>query len=228
MNRSYEDPRVAQQRELHARRYGVPGHAPGTPGWAGAGGIAQSPGPGCRSGGGGGAAPPHAYGSLGYASMGDGSMDMATGGERMDRRYGLTWKYENTCPLCGDEHENDYDERRYGGSCPPGEIRTCDIMDPFTKKCTVWGCKKAPIAPETIDPFGASRGLQLSAGGGRRSGRRKKRSKRAGRRKHRQVRRYGEGEGVEIGHGPSGLVPSGKMKRLLRSKRKSEGSFAGP
>jgi len=85
------------------RRYGVPGIAPGAPGWAGAGGIAQAPGPGCKSRGGRGqgGGPGHGYGSLGSErSMGDGSMDMAAGGERM-RRYAMTWRYENVCPTCG-------------------------------------------------------------------------------------------------------------------------------
>lgn len=64
------------------RRYGVPGHPYGTPGWAGAGGVAQAMGPirgsrNKRSR----RQVPHAYGSLGYASMGDGSMDLATGGD---------------------------------------------------------------------------------------------------------------------------------------------------
>lgn len=65
------------------RRFGVPGFAPGQPGWAGAGGVAQIPypkrgmrrlsssGPGVET-----------YGSLGYGSMGDGSMDMAVRGSR--------------------------------------------------------------------------------------------------------------------------------------------------
>lgn len=66
------------------RVFGVPGIPPGTPGWAGNAGVAQSPHPvrGSRSGG----PPPdgavQTYGSLGYASMGDGSMDMAVRGAR--------------------------------------------------------------------------------------------------------------------------------------------------
>ena len=56
------------------RRFGVPGFAPGQPGWAGQAGVAQIPRP-MRGGG-----PVQTYGSLGYASMGDGSMDMAARG----------------------------------------------------------------------------------------------------------------------------------------------------
>ncbi len=71
------------------RVFGVPGFAPGTPGWAGQAGVAQSPHPtrGMRQ-----MVPREAtvpmggavqtYGSLGYASMGDGSMDMAVRGAR--------------------------------------------------------------------------------------------------------------------------------------------------
>ena len=65
--------------EYSSRRYGVPGHPYGTPGWAGAGGVAQSPGiirggcnkKGLKRG-------RHTYGSMGYGSMGIGSMDRAT------------------------------------------------------------------------------------------------------------------------------------------------------
>jgi len=87
------------------RRFGVPGFRAGTPGWAGAGGVAQIPGPsrGMRAmpdrtfgpglsagqggvqsfaGGGRGAIGVQTYGSLGYGSMGDGSMDMAVRGGR--------------------------------------------------------------------------------------------------------------------------------------------------
>jgi hypothetical protein len=89
------------------RRFGVPGFAPGEPGWAGAGGVAQIPrpnrglrrasnrsfGPGFSAGQGGvqtwpvggGPMAVQTYGSLGYASMGDGSMDMAARGSI--RRY---------------------------------------------------------------------------------------------------------------------------------------------
>ena len=204
------------------RRFGVPGHAPGTPGWAGAGGIAQAPTPGRR---GGQEALPHAYGSLGYASMGDGSMDMATDGVR---RYGLTWRYENTCPHCGGPSEA-ISERRFATSP--------DLKDPFKKKCiTIIDpftnaskevCRKVSgtISSGLKDPFEMKRGPQLSAGS---PGRRNKRSKRQARRKHRQARRYGEGEGDAVGRGPSELAPSGKMKRLWRRKQKSSGSFAGP
>jgi len=97
-----------QHRQLYqqtGRRFGVPGFAPGTPGWAGAGGVAQIPhpnsgrrplpdrtfGPGLSAGqggvqtfpgGGGGPIAVQTYGSLGYGSMGDGSMDMAVRGSR--------------------------------------------------------------------------------------------------------------------------------------------------
>ncbi len=89
------------------RRFGVPGFRAGQPGWAGAGGVAQIPGPsrgmqampdrtfgpglsagqgGVQSfsggGGGRGAMGVQTYGSLGYGSMGDGSMDMAVRGGR--------------------------------------------------------------------------------------------------------------------------------------------------
>jgi hypothetical protein len=89
------------------RRFGVPGFAAGQPGWAGAGGVSQMPhpargmrraadrsfGPGLSAGqggvqtfdGGGGPMAVQTYGSLGYASMGDGSMDMAARGSI--RRY---------------------------------------------------------------------------------------------------------------------------------------------
>ena len=96
---------------LHSRmlpegvRYGVPGIPFPQPGWAGQAGIAQSPhptrraaapvdrtfGPGLSAGqggvqsfrgGGGGPIAVQTYGSLGYASMGDGSMDMAVRGAR--------------------------------------------------------------------------------------------------------------------------------------------------
>lgn len=71
------------------RVFGVPGFAPGTPGWAGQAGVAQSPHPtrgmtrmvsreeAAPMGG-----AVQTYGSLGYASMGDGSMDMAVRGAR--------------------------------------------------------------------------------------------------------------------------------------------------
>lgn len=63
------------------RRYGVPGHPYGTPGWAGAGGVAQRPLAAIR----GGAMqnrPVRGDGSMGDVSMGDGSMDMAIQGRR--------------------------------------------------------------------------------------------------------------------------------------------------
>jgi len=91
------------------RRFGVPGFVPGQPGWGGQAGVAQSPhptrgmssapvdrtfGPGLSAGqggvqtfaAGGGPMAVQTYGSLGYASMGDGSMDMASRGS-IQRRY---------------------------------------------------------------------------------------------------------------------------------------------
>lgn len=68
--------------EPQRRRYGVPGFSYGEPGWAGAGGVAQRPLGAVR-----GPRAAQTYGSLGYASMGDGSMDMAVrGGRRMAGR----------------------------------------------------------------------------------------------------------------------------------------------
>jgi hypothetical protein len=88
------------------RRFGVPGFVAGQPGWAGAGGVAQIPHPrsgmrrapdrtfgagfsagqgGVQTWPGGGPMAVQTYGSLGYASMGDGSMDMAARGSI--RRY---------------------------------------------------------------------------------------------------------------------------------------------
>lgn len=86
------------------RRFGVPGFVAGQPGWAGQAGVAQIPhptrgrgptvdrtfGPGLSAGqggvqtfpGDGGPMAVQTYGSLGYASMGDGSMDMAVRGAR--------------------------------------------------------------------------------------------------------------------------------------------------
>jgi hypothetical protein len=233
MNRSYEDPRVAQQRELQARRYGVPGYAPGTPGWAGAGGVAQKPHPGpggCIRGGRNkkglkrGMGAQHTYGSMGYGSMGDGSMDLATGGERM-RRYSMTWKYENTgheeghlhCSSCGGIAEEGH---RFSGSPPPMKFY-CDPPCKSTHTCYPGDiCIKTPIS--------AGESGATPSSGPKRIGRRRKRPKHQSRRKRRSARRYGEGEGDVIGRGPSGLAPSGKMKRLWRSRQKSGGSFAGP
>jgi hypothetical protein len=68
-----------------ARVFGVPGIPPGTPGWGGQAGVAQSPHPVSGMAPRGGSAPMggvQTYGSLGYASMGDGSMDMAVRGSR--------------------------------------------------------------------------------------------------------------------------------------------------
>ena len=66
---------------VNGKRYGVPGIPFPQPGWAGNAGVAQMPRPGAS------AAPRAAetYGSLGYASMGDGSMDMAIRGSRRRR-----------------------------------------------------------------------------------------------------------------------------------------------
>ena len=142
------------------RRFGVPGHAPGTPGWAGAGGIAQAPTPGRR---GGQEALPHAYGSLGYASMGDGSMDMATDGVR---RYGLTWRYENTCPHCGGPTEA-VSERRFAASSHSGRA----YGTPVPKE---WGdcydlCKNTSN-PELCVDVNCAEHLPISSGGGSQSG----------------------------------------------------------
>lgn len=74
----HRQPPEAHQPQGVRRRYGVPGFVYGEPGWAGQGGVQTFP-PG--------SARPRAvqtYGSLGYASMGDGSMDMA---RRGGRRY---------------------------------------------------------------------------------------------------------------------------------------------
>lgn len=105
-NRMTEPHRQGEQSRMlwhqTGRRFGVPGFRPGTPGWAGAGGVAQSPHPNSRMrampdrtfgpslstgqggvqilSGGGGPIAAQTYGSLGYASMGDGSMDMAIRG----------------------------------------------------------------------------------------------------------------------------------------------------
>jgi hypothetical protein len=111
---------------LHSRmlpegvQFGVPGIPFPRPGWAGQAGIAQSPhptrgaaapvdrtfGPGLSAGqggvqsfrgGGGGPRAVQTYGSLGYASMGDGSMDMAVrqGGRR--RGYAKPWDCAENC-----------------------------------------------------------------------------------------------------------------------------------
>jgi hypothetical protein len=108
-SRMVEPTRMVEQSRMlwhqTGRRFGVPGFQAGQPGWAGAGGVAQIPGPsrGMRempdrsfgpglsagqggvqsfAGGGGGARGVQTYGSIGIASMGDGSMDMAVRGGR--------------------------------------------------------------------------------------------------------------------------------------------------
>ena len=173
---------VVQAPQGHGRRFGVPGHAAGTPGWAGAAGVAQKahPGPGgCMRGArnkkglrqGSGAA--HAYGSLGYASMGDGSMDMATDG----RRFGMTWRYDNICPFCGDPSEA-VDARRFGGSPDLKPIFQCiTIIDPFTgnskKVCKGSGGGSGSgskrISADLKDPFKS----EVSSGRMKRNTRRK-------------------------------------------------------
>lgn len=76
------------------RRFGVPGFVPGQPGWAGNAGVAQSPHPtrGMRPAPGGAPMAVQTYGSLGYASMGDGSMDMAVRGARFAQSTSKTSK----------------------------------------------------------------------------------------------------------------------------------------
>jgi len=113
-NRMLEPNRQGEQSRMlwhqTGRRFGVPGIPAGQPGWAGAGGVAQIPhpsrgmrrspdrtfGPGLSAGQGGvqtfggrggGPAAVQTYGSLGYASMGDGSMDMAVRTRGSIRRY---------------------------------------------------------------------------------------------------------------------------------------------
>lgn len=109
-SRMVEPTRMVEQSRMlwhqTGRRFGVPGFRAGTPGWAGAGGVAQMPhpsggmrempnrtfGPGLSAGQGGvqtfaggggrGARGVQTYGSIGIASMGDGSMDMAVRGGR--------------------------------------------------------------------------------------------------------------------------------------------------
>lgn len=84
-NRMLESHRQGlQHRQLWqqtGRRFGVPGFVPGQPGWAGQAGVAQIPRPsrGVRRA----FQPVETYGSLGYASMGDGSMDAAVRGSRV-------------------------------------------------------------------------------------------------------------------------------------------------
>jgi len=101
-NRQVEQSRMLWHQT--GRRFGVPGIPAGMPGWGGNAGVAQMPhpgrglrrmpeqrfGPGLSAGqggvqtfnGGGGPMAVQTYGSLGYASMGDGSMDMAARGAR--------------------------------------------------------------------------------------------------------------------------------------------------
>ncbi len=89
-NRMLEPHRMTNRHRMlraqeEGRLFGVPGIAPGMPGWGGQAGVAQSPRPVRGSAPRGGSAPMGAvqtYGSLGYASMGDGSMDMAIRGAR--------------------------------------------------------------------------------------------------------------------------------------------------
>lgn len=156
-------PPYLQYRQVsEGRQYGVPGRALGAPGWAGAAGVAQAPHPGgCIRGGrnkkGLKRGPPHAYGSLGYASMGDGSMDLATGGERM-RRY--------ACPSCGGDAEI-ISERQYA-AIP-------ELKDPFAKCVTVIGFDGKPktICPgqkiktkedsDLKDPFKSKKSAGMSA-----------------------------------------------------------------
>lgn len=198
--------------------------------YAGQAGVAQAPHPGgCIRGGRNkkglkrGVGAQHVYGSLGYGSMGDGSMDLATGGERM-RRYAMTWRYTHSCPACGGDAVT-AEERVYGASP--------ELKDPFRNACVKvigWDGKVKEICPHKRikldtglrDPFHSKREPGFASSSAQ-DGRRKKK-----RRMGRRNRRYGAGEGVPIGRGPSGLAPSGKMKRLLRSKRKSGDSFAGP
>ena len=166
-----------------ARRFGVPGHPYGTPGWAGQAGVETFGG--CIRGARnkrGLKQMPHVYGSMGYGSMGDGSMDLATGGERM-RRYSQTC----VCPECGGPME-EIDERTYS--------RSPDLKDPFGRErcfnvigwdgqpkriCVKSSGKlktKTKTGPDLKDPFRPmKRGPQLSARGSR-GGRRIKRRRR--------------------------------------------------
>lgn len=135
------------------RRYGVPGHPYGTPGWAGQGGVAQQPLAIIR-----GARNkrglkqmPHVYGSQGYGSMGDGSMDLATGGERM-RRYAM-------CPSCGGHAIEVEAGRSYSGELKDPFKECVKIIDPWTNE-TKTVCRGGPgtISTEIKDPFKSGQG----------------------------------------------------------------------
>lgn len=173
------------------RRYGVPGHPYGTPGWAGQGGVAQRPLAVIR-----GARNkrglkqmPHVYGSEGYGSMGDGSMDLATGGERM-RRYAI-------CPSCGDHAVVIEEQEGRSYASTPGlkdPFRDCvKIIDPFTNQTKIV-CRKGGGGggPKTIgmqpkDPFESTKPAGLSLRGRRR--RKARRKSRRSRRRYRSRRR---------------------------------------
>ena len=146
-NRMLEPHRQGEQSRMlwhqTGRRFGNP-----PPGWIGAGGVAQIPhpnmgmrpapdrsfGPGLSAGQGGvqsfqGGAGPMAvqtYGSLGYASMGDGSMDMAV---RQGRRFSKVSDYENkvTCNWwCSKHPDSQY--------CKPGGLCTDSYFLPSPTK----------------------------------------------------------------------------------------------
>lgn len=128
-------------------------------------------------------------------------MDMATGGERMDRdrRYGMTWRYDNICQECGGEAVV-VTERQYAASpdLKPIFEGCIKIINPFTGT-TRLVCPKSPggtitskpTGPDLKDPFGMKRGPQLSAGGGGDSTRGVRRRRRKRKVKKRMVKRGG-------------------------------------